>query len=48
LLGPLDYHDDEVIAVFVHDLIHHRWLEQMAVFIDPFFEVERAGYHIWD
>lgn len=43
-VGAANDHDNEILVGLIDDLIHHRRLEQVTVFVDPLFEVERAGY----
>src|SRR5439155_4557606 len=40
-IRPADDHHDEV-TIFPNHLISDRWLEQMPVFVDPVFEIERS------
>ena len=35
------YHHNKIVVAFKHLLVANGWLKQVAVFVNPFFKVER-------
>src|SRR5688572_2165591 len=44
-IGAANDHYYKIFIVEIYLFIANRWFQQMAVFINPFFQVQRSCYH---